>query len=60
MTKAINPKILEELPGKPEGKLRSNGSIMSDDRDNIVWYLDSTGQEYEHHVKPDRWFRCKD
>lgn len=41
---------------KPACKLRSNGSVMSDTGDNIVWYVGSDGHEYEYHVKTDKWF----
>ncbi len=41
---------------KPTCKLRSNGSVMGDDRDNIVWYVGSDGMEYEYRVKTDTWY----
>ena len=59
MTKANWEDNLVELPGKPEGPLRSNGSIMTDDRDNVVWYIGPGNKGYEHRVKTDTWFLMK-
>lgn len=60
MTSRVISKYHTLLPGKPEVPgLRTNGSVMSDDGDNVVWYIDANGNEYEFHVKPATWYRLK-
>lgn len=56
---AIAPKHGIELSEKPTCTLRSNGSIMADDGDNVIWYIgyiDGKRVDFEYHVKTDRWF----